>query len=55
MYFGAAKNLKNVKEVFEKEMPEAPVENERQLQKLVDNEYLGLKKGTPEEETKRLE
>lgn len=44
MYFGAAKNLQNVKEVFEKEAPTAPTENKKILQKIVDEEYLGLKR-----------
>lgn len=53
MYFGAAKNLNNVKTVFEKETPAAPTESKKQLQKVVDEEYLGLKRGTKEQQEKQ--
>ena len=53
LYFGAAKNLQNVKSVFEKEAPAAPAESKKHLQKIVDEEYLGLAKGTKEQRTRQ--
>ena len=40
-YFGAAKNLPQVKEHLQKEIPQAPLENKRNLHIVVDREYLG--------------
>ena len=42
MYFGAAKNLPQVQEIFKKEVPQAPLVNKKELLKAVDYEYLGL-------------
>ena len=41
-YFGAAKNLAEVKQMYEKDMPAAPQENRQRLEALVDDNYLGL-------------
>jgi len=40
-YFGAAKNLKSVKEAFAKEVPQAPTEQKVNLAKVLDFHYLG--------------
>ena len=42
MYFGAAKNLPQVSEIFKKEVPQAPLVNKNELLKAVDFNYLGL-------------
>lgn len=42
MYFGAAKNLPNVQEVFKKEIPQAPQMNKQDLQRRIDPDYLGI-------------
>jgi len=48
-YWGAAKNLPKVRELFQKEVPPAPQVNREELYKRVTYRYLGL------ENTKRLE
>jgi pre-mRNA-splicing factor ISY1 len=40
-YFGAAKNLPKVRELFQKEMPQAPKESRQEMYKRVTYSYLG--------------
>jgi len=41
-YFGAAKNLPRVREMFAKEAPAAPKTSLKEMNKKVDDYYLGL-------------
>ena len=41
-YFGAAKNLPKVRELFKREAPPAPPKNREELYKRVTFEYLGM-------------
>lgn len=40
-YFGAAKDLPGVKDVYRREIPIAPVKTAAQLRKYIDDEYFG--------------
>jgi pre-mRNA-splicing factor ISY1 len=40
-YFGAAKDLPGVKEVYRREVPTAPEKTSAQLRKVIDEEYFG--------------
>jgi len=40
-YFGAAKDLPGVKEVYKRETPTAPERSSQQIRKVIDEEYFG--------------
>ena len=44
-YFGAAKDLPGVKDVYRREIPIAPVKTAAQLRKYIDDEYFGDAEG----------
>ena len=40
-YFGAAKDLPGVRDVYKREVPTAPQKSEAQIRKVIDKEYFG--------------
>lgn len=48
-YFGAAKDLPGVKDVYRREVPTAPEKTSAQLRKVIDQEYFGDSEITNEE------
>ena len=48
-YFGAAKDLPGVRDIYKREIPIAPAKTSAQIRRAIDEEYFGDQEGTDEE------